>query len=145
MVESLHDRTGWLRRRFAAAALVCACLALGGCSSFSGYVSDHWPTWAGGMPSDVPPRPGAPGYAEFISHQEAKDPATAASVANQPGAAPAVAPAATGAVAAAPVTTGPVVAPAVATIPAAAMPPTVQAQPAMRRTDTPAAVQGGLY
>jgi hypothetical protein len=141
MVESLHDRTGWLRRRFAAAALVCTCLALGGCSSFSGYVSDRWPTWAGGMPSDVPPRSGAPGYAEFISHQEARDPATSASVANQPNGVPAP----TGAVAAAPVTTGPVVAPAVATIPAAAMPAIVQAQPAMRRTDTPAAVQGGLY
>jgi hypothetical protein len=145
MVESLHDRTGWFRRRFAPAVLVCACLTLGGCSSFAGAVSDHWPTWAGGMPPDVPPRPGAPGYAEFISHQGANDPATAASVANQPGGAPAAAAGATGAVTAAPVASGPVVAPTVATIPAAAMPPAVQAQPAMRTTDTPAAVQGGLY
>jgi hypothetical protein len=145
MVESLHDRTGWLRRRFGAAALVCTCLALGGCSSFSGYVSDHWPTWAGGMPSDVPPRPGAPGYAEFISHQGANDPAASAANANQPGGAPATAPGATGAVAAAPVATGPGGPPTVATIPVAAVPPIAQAQPAMRSTDMPAAVQGGLY
>jgi hypothetical protein len=43
-------------------------LTLGSCSSFSGYVADHWPRWAGGMPDDVPPRPGAPGYEEFIAH-----------------------------------------------------------------------------
>ncbi|MBV1697486.1 MAG: hypothetical protein KGQ47_03965 [Hyphomicrobiales bacterium] len=141
MVESRNDRTGWLRRRFAAVALVCTCLTLGGCSSFSGYVSDHWPTWAGGMPSDVPPRPGAPGYAEFISHQGANDPAASAAVANQPGGAVAVAPGATGAV----VAPGPVVAPTAATIPAAVTPPSAQAQPAMRPIATPAAVQGGLY
>ncbi|MDE2375370.1 MAG: hypothetical protein KGL96_14180 [Hyphomicrobiales bacterium] len=141
MVESLYDRTGRLRRRFAATALVCTCLMLGGCSSFSGYVSDHWPTWAGGMPSDVPPRPGAPGYAEFISHQGANDPAASAAVANQPGGAVAVAPGATGAV----VAPGPVVAPTAATIPAAVTPPSAQAQPAMRPIATPAAVQGGLY
>jgi hypothetical protein len=40
----------------------------GSCGSFSGYVADHWPHWAGGMPGDVPPRPGAPGYDEFIAH-----------------------------------------------------------------------------
>jgi len=46
---------------------------LGSCSSFSGYVSDHWPAWAGGMPKDVPPRPGAPGYDEFLAHQQGRD------------------------------------------------------------------------
>jgi hypothetical protein len=40
-------------------------------SGFSGYVADHWPHWAGGMPDDVPPRPGAPGYDEFIAHGQA--------------------------------------------------------------------------
>jgi hypothetical protein len=44
-------------------------LALGSCSQFSGLVSDHWPHWAGGEPNDVPPRPGAPGYDEFIAHK----------------------------------------------------------------------------
>jgi hypothetical protein len=145
MVESRNDRTGWLRWRLTAVALACACLTLGGCSSFSAYVSDHWPTWAGGMPADVPPRPGAPGYAEFISHQGANDPAASGSVASQPGAAPAAAPGATGAVVAPAGAPGPVVAPTAATIPATVTPPSAQAQPAMRTIATPAAVQGGLY
>src|SRR5215813_1921737 len=51
-----------------AAAVLCLGLTLGSCSSFSGYVADHWPRWAGGMPDDVPPRPGAPGYEEFVAH-----------------------------------------------------------------------------
>ena len=38
---------------------------------FSAYVADHWPHWAGGMPGDVPPRPGAPGYNQFIAHGQA--------------------------------------------------------------------------
>ena len=49
---------------------------LASCSSFSGYVADHWPHWAGGMPADVPPRPGAPGYADFIAHGQAAPDAT---------------------------------------------------------------------
>ena len=73
------------RRRLALTALLGVCLALGGCSSFAGFVSDTWPTWAGGMPKDVPPRPGAPGYEEFISHQQRQDPAAAGAAA--PGAA----------------------------------------------------------
>lgn len=40
-------------------------------SQFSDYVADHWPRWAGGMPDDVPPRPGTPGYDEFIAHGQA--------------------------------------------------------------------------
>jgi hypothetical protein len=49
-------------------AVLSVGLILSSCSSFSGYVADHWPRWAGGMPDDVPPRPGAPGYEEFIAH-----------------------------------------------------------------------------
>jgi len=65
--------------RFAAATiLLCACLALGSCASFSGAVADNWPTWAGGMPKDVPPRPGAPGYEAFIEHQQGKNTAAGA-------------------------------------------------------------------
>jgi hypothetical protein len=64
-------------------------LALGACSSTSSYVSDHWPHWAGGMPEGVPPRPGAPGYDEFIAHQQAAQDAarpavTGATTAPQP-------------------------------------------------------------
>ncbi len=56
-------------------------LALGSCGSTSGYMSDHWPHWAGGLPEGVPPRPGAPGYQEFIAHKptdpDAGNPGTA--------------------------------------------------------------------
>jgi len=45
-------------------------LAQGACSPFSGFVADHWPHWAGGLPNDAPPRPGAPGYEEFIAHKQ---------------------------------------------------------------------------
>ena len=77
--------------RFLAPALVlCLGLLLGSCSSFSGFVADHWPHWAGGMPDDVPPRPGAPGYDAFIAHkQTTKDaaaPAASAEKANGPAA-----------------------------------------------------------
>ncbi len=43
---------------------------LGACSPFAGYVADHVPHWAGGLPPDAPPRPGAPGYDEFVAHGE---------------------------------------------------------------------------
>jgi hypothetical protein len=67
-------------KRFRAPMVVlCLGLGLGSCTSFAGIVSDHWPHWAGGMPDDVPPRPGAPGYEEFIAHaQPSKDAATPA-------------------------------------------------------------------
>jgi hypothetical protein len=65
-----------VRRLIAAAVVVCAGAVLGSCGGvsedgFSAYVADHWPHWAGGMPSDVPPRPGAPGYNQFIAHGQA--------------------------------------------------------------------------
>ena len=78
---------GMIKRLFAATILLCACLALGACTSFSGYVADNWPTWAGGMPKDVPPRPGAPGYNEFIAHQHGDEAAASAAVAPAPVAA----------------------------------------------------------
>ena len=53
--------------------LVLCSLCLGSCASISATVTDHWPTWAGGMPNDVPPRPGAPGYEEFLAHQQRPD------------------------------------------------------------------------
>jgi len=55
---------------------------LGSCSPFAGFVSDHWPHWAGGMPDDVPPRPGTPGYDDFIAHGQAAKNAAAATPAD---------------------------------------------------------------
>lgn len=94
-------------KRFIAASFVFGIgAALGSCggaseNGFSAYVADHWPHWAGGMPADVPPRPGQPGYAEFIAHGQADQQpiktvapaAQAAPPANQPVAASAPAPA----------------------------------------------------
>jgi hypothetical protein len=122
---------GVIMRVFASTSVLFACLALGSCAGFPGYVSDHWPTWAGGMPSDVPPRPGAPGYEEFISHQQGKDAASSATAAAPaaPAATPVGATAPAGAAATPPADTG-------------NAPP---ASPGMRRTDDQGVVQGGLY
>ena len=57
------------KRLFKAAILLGLGLNLASCG---GFVADHWPHWAGGMPANVPPRPGAPGYADFIAHGQAK-------------------------------------------------------------------------
>jgi len=75
-----------IQRFFAPSILLFIGLALGSCAPFVATVSDNWPTWAGGMPKDVPPRPGAPGYDDFLVHQQGKDvtasPATPAENAN---------------------------------------------------------------
>jgi hypothetical protein len=57
----------------AATLIISVGLAVGACAPFANTVSDYWPTWAGGMPRDVPPRPGAPGYDEFLLRQQGKD------------------------------------------------------------------------
>jgi hypothetical protein len=127
-----------MTRFFATTLALLVCLALGACSSFSGFVADSWPTWAGGMPKDVPPRPGAPGYEEFISHQQARDEAAAAAAATAAAGAPG---GAQPGVAAAPVAT-----PVAATAPPAAGDADRQPlPPAYRRTDNQGVVQGGLY
>jgi hypothetical protein len=77
------------RRILAATIVLCLGLGLGSCTSFSGYVSDHWPHWAGGLPADAPPRPGAPGYDEFIAHSQANKDAAAPAVAGEKTGAPA--------------------------------------------------------
>jgi hypothetical protein len=97
-------------------------LSLGSCGGMAGFTSDHWPHWAGGEPNGVPPRPGAPGYDEFIAHQQSiATQAQSAAPGGQPVAAPPTAPA-------------PPAAPAAA--------PTAAAAPA--ETDTPVG-RGGLY
>ena len=51
-------------------AVALECLGLSGCSSLneklSASVSDAIPVWAGGMPSDVSPRPGSAKYDEYM-------------------------------------------------------------------------------
>lgn len=72
-------------KRSVAAALVFGLgLVLGSCTSFSDFVSDHWPHVAGGEPDGVPPRPGAPGYNNFIAHGQAADGAPSAAGNAQP-------------------------------------------------------------
>jgi hypothetical protein len=88
------ERGDVLVRALARTIVLLLGLALGACGSVSGFVSDHWPTWAGGEPNGVPPRPGAPGYAEFMARQQSKAvPATVQGTASAPpgaGATPAV-------------------------------------------------------
>jgi hypothetical protein len=141
---------GTTKRLLTLTATLLLCAALGACSSFSGFVSDSWPTWAGGMPKDVPPRPGAPGYEEFIAHQQQHDaaaaPGTTSTVAT-PGAAPGATVAAAPGAYPAPPPPGP---PARAAYPAttAAVPPATAQQPlppAYARPDDTSATRGGLY
>jgi hypothetical protein len=84
------------KRLFTLTILLGIGLNLAGCG---GFVADHWPHWAGGLPADVPPRPGTPGYAEFVGHGQAKPevetaapqpPVAAATAANAAPATPAV-------------------------------------------------------
>ena len=59
-------------------ALVIAATALTSCA---GHVSDYIPTWAGGPPKDLPPRPGTPEYDALrqkmdaeVTRDKSKDP-----------------------------------------------------------------------
>lgn len=67
-----------MRRLGAASVLLCLAAMLGACSPFAGYVADHVPHWAGGLPPDAPPRPGAPGYDDFIAHGQPQPPSAPA-------------------------------------------------------------------
>jgi hypothetical protein len=55
------------------ALLACS---LGGCGTINANlaagVSDTLPHWAGGLPPDVPPRPGSAKYEEFMRERERK-------------------------------------------------------------------------
>ena len=50
--------------------------SLGGCGTVNGYLangmSDYIPHWAGGLPPDVPPRPGTVKYDEYMKERERK-------------------------------------------------------------------------
>jgi hypothetical protein len=66
-------------------------VALGSCGPVAGFTADHWPHWAGGLPASAPPRPGTPGYNDYIAHRQADSepakPAATGTVANAPAAA----------------------------------------------------------
>jgi len=72
------------KRLLTAATLLGLGLGLASCG---GYVADHWPHWAGGLPDDVPPRPGTPGYADFIAHGQADQGPVNSAASQQPAAA----------------------------------------------------------
>jgi hypothetical protein len=65
-------------------------LSLGSCGPVAGFTADHWPHWAGGLPAGTPPRPGTPGYADYVAHRQAESeppkPAAGNAVANAPAA-----------------------------------------------------------
>jgi hypothetical protein len=47
-------------------------LLLGSCGPVAGFTADLWPHWAGGLPAGTPPRPGTPGYADYVAHRQAE-------------------------------------------------------------------------
>jgi hypothetical protein len=67
-----------IRARHIAALLALAFAGgtLSGCGTIneklSTGVSDTLPAWAGGLPSDAPPRPGTAKYDEFMKERERK-------------------------------------------------------------------------
>jgi hypothetical protein len=80
-------------------AVTLPACGLGGCASVNANlaagVSDNIPQWMGGMPADVPPRPGTAKYDEYMKEQERKrltpappkeDPAQAQSQSQSPAA-----------------------------------------------------------
>ena len=73
-----------LKRYALALTALCFGLGLGSCTQISGSVSDHWPHWAGGEPADAPPRPGSPGYQDFIAHRQASTDAAKTAAAPAP-------------------------------------------------------------
>jgi len=82
-----------IKRPILTLAALCLGLVLGACTSqLAGSVADHWPHWAGGEPAGVPPRPGSPGYQDYIAHRQAEGalpaPAPAASESAAAAAAP---------------------------------------------------------
>ena len=64
-------------------------LSLGSCGSVAGFTADHWPHWAGGLPVGTPPRPGTPGYADYVAHRQAETELPKSAAANAGANAPA--------------------------------------------------------
>jgi hypothetical protein len=86
-----------IRRLIAAALVLGGATLLGACSPFSSSVAEMWPHWAGGEPAGLPPRPGEPGYEQFIAHgQPNQNPPAAPAAPAAPGALGAAQPAPAG-------------------------------------------------
>ena len=58
-----RDLPVWIIRSL---LLLSAVPILTSCAPVSAVVADHVPMWLGGMPNDVPPRPGTPEYEEWM-------------------------------------------------------------------------------
>jgi hypothetical protein len=137
------------KRIIATTIVLCLGPLLGSCgggteNGFTSYVADHWPHWAGGMPDDVPPRPGAPGYDEFIAHGQTDQDATESLATSTPPVFSTTKPPGAG--------EKPVVSAAKTSVqhapivPAASPAPVAQGTPSGDRpTEDPSVVKGGLY
>jgi hypothetical protein len=57
-------------------AALAGAFVLSGCGTINSWVgeatADNLPQWMGGLPSDAPPRPSDPRYAEYEKAQKAK-------------------------------------------------------------------------
>ena len=78
-------------KRFSVALMALGLgLLLGSCGPVAGFTADHWPHWAGGMPEGIPPRPGTPGYDDYVAHRQAETepakPVVTGATANAPAA-----------------------------------------------------------
>jgi len=63
---TLYGKIRTLTLLIAFAPILC------GCGSVGGFIGDVLPAWAGGLPSDAPPRPTDPRYPEYERIQRAK-------------------------------------------------------------------------
>jgi hypothetical protein len=63
-----------LRRTATVLALAVVAASLGGCGTINGWlatgIEDAVPAWAGGLPSDAPPKPGTVKYDEWMKERE---------------------------------------------------------------------------
>ena len=117
-------------KRLCTIILLGLALNLAGCG---GFVADHWPRWAGGLPADAPPRPGTPGYADFVAHGQAKPEVQAERVSTTGAQQPTVSP---------PTASAPVVAGQLPQTPAARI---RAAEPADDSLEDTSVTKGGLY
>jgi hypothetical protein len=65
MLARNEGRVTLMRCALGIGLLMCD-LLLASCSSMGAFVGDNLPVWAGGLPKGTPPRPGTPGYREYL-------------------------------------------------------------------------------